>query len=135
MKQMFVDIEHKIDVETLSPKLDFRKKICNHMDLKLVRIGKTNRSIEKGFYLLPKKNEKKFLAYNTWIYAYPGHFLLNNGICSNFFASCEEELFYCKFLDVHSFNVMVNDREIFIENPLYRKSYEEAEIWLDLNGR
>ena len=133
-----------IDVEIVEkPKTLLGQKICQWLDLKMARIGETGRYVEKGFYLLPKANEKKFMMYKTWRYGNPLAY------CVSYIQYCcvhgctEEELFYDVFLTIASNLRFQTDSNLLIDsttfksirNPVFKMTSEEAMIWIDLNSR
>ena len=133
-----------IDVEIVErPKTPLGQKICQRLDLKMARVGEIGRCIEKGFYLLPKANEEKFMMYKTWRYGNPLAYCIGDAKAHCIHAYTEEELFYDVFLTTAShlyFQIDSNlqiDSNTFtkIRNPLFKMTVEEAMIWIDLNLR
>lgn len=127
-----------IDIEIVErPKTPLGQKICQWLDLKMARVGETGRCVDKGFYLLPKENEEKFMMYKTWQYGNPLAYCMSY---SKFFyvrGYSEEDLFYDIFLTKTSHLFFQTDADAFkhIKNPLFNLTAEEAMIWIDLNSR
>ena len=127
-----------IDVEIVEkPKTPLGQKICQWLDLKMARVGETGRAIEKGFYLLSKAIEEKFMMYKTWRYENPLAYIVGYNQFFSMHACTEEELFYDVFLTTASNLHFQIDSTMFksIRNPLFGMTVEEAMIWLDLNSR
>lgn len=133
-----------IDIEIVKrPKTLLGQKICQWLDLKMARVGETGRCVEKGFYLLPKENEEKFMMYKTWRYGNPLAYCVNyiQFFCVHGYS--EEELFYYAFLTKASHLCFQTDSNLWIDtttftkirNPLFKMKAEEAMIWIDLNPR
>ena len=133
-----------IDIEIVErPKTLLGQKICQWLDLKMARVGETGRCVEKGFYLLPKENEEKFMMYKTWRYGNPLVYCVNyiQFFCVHGYS--EEEIFYDVFLTKASHLCFQTDSNLWIDtttftknrNPLFKMKAEEAMIWIDLNPR
>lgn len=116
-----------------SPKLEFGKKICKWLNLKVVKIGENNRSIAKGLYLLPKSNEEKFMMYKTWQYEKPLDYVVGFDHLTDIYGCSEEELFYYSFLNASKIYFWINASLIKMHNPLFGMTVEEANITLDLH--
>ena len=133
-----------IDVEIVErPKTLLGQKICQWLDLKMARVGETGRWFEKGFYLLPKENEEKFMMYKTWQYGNPLVYCVSDIKFFCVHGYSEEELFYDVFLTKTSHLCFQTDANLRIDtttftkirNPLFKMTVEEAIIWIDLNQR
>lgn len=128
-----------IDVEILErPKTLLGQKICQWLEFKTARVGETGRCIERGFYLLPKANEEKFMMYKTWWYENPLAYCVYCDGSSQFsivYGCTEEELFYHVFLTIaSSLCFQIDPRSPkYSRNPLFGMTAEEAMVWLDLN--
>ena len=133
-----------IDIEIVErPKTLLGQKICQWLDLKMARVGETGRCVEKGFYLLPKENEDKFMMYKTWQYGNPLVYCVSDiqFFCVHGYG--EEELFYDVFLTKTSHLCFQTSSNLLIDittftkirNPLFKMKAEEAMIWIDLNSR
>ena len=98
-----------IDIDIVErPKTLLGQKICQWLDLKMARVGETGRWFEKGFYLLPKENEEKFMMYKTWQYGNPLAYCVSD---IQFFCAhghSEEELFYDVFLTKNISSMLSN---------------------------
>lgn len=125
-----------IDVEIVErPKTLLGQKICQWLEFKIARVGETGRCIEKGFYLLPKASEKKFMMYKAWRYENPLVYCVHYDKSYIVYGYTEEELFYHSFLTkVPSlyFKIDLCSFKHF-RNPLFGMTAEEAPVWLDLN--
>ena len=134
-----------IDVKIIEPRLLFTKKVCAWLNAKLVKIGVTGRCVGKGFYLLPSKNEEVFMRLDTWLHGFLLEFVLYGedvlhrdrcGDDSIIYGVSEDELVFSSLLRMQGLCVKTHKNgtwTTFISNPLYKKTAEEAEIWLDLN--
>ena len=134
-----------IDVKIIEPRLLFTKKVCAWLNVKLVKINATGRCVDNGFYLLPSKNEEVFMRLDTWLHGFPLEFvmygkdILHEDCCSEdsiIYGANEDELVFSSLL--HMQGLLAKTRKngpwtTFLSNPLYKKTAEEAEIWLDLN--
>lgn len=132
-----------IDAKIVEPRLLFTEKVCAWLNAKLVKIGVTGRCVGEGFYLLPSKNEEVFMRLDTWLHGFPLEFVLHgedilhrNSIIYILYGVSEDELVFDSLL--HMQRLLVKTRKngpwtTLLSNPLYKKTAEEAEIWLDLN--
>ena len=131
-----------IDVKIIEPRLLFTKKVCAWLNAKLVKIGVTGRCVGKGFYLLPSKNEEVFMRLDTWLHGFPLEFVLcgevvlhsDSIIHSIIYGVSEDELVFSSLLRMQG--LLVKTRKngsltTYISNPLYKKTVEEVEIWLN----